>query len=65
MPIRMYWNQKFHIEGFIDMKMYEVITLAKQWDVPYKIGFSKKQLIKAIQVKEGYQPCFRPKKFLR
>ena len=41
--------------------MYEVITIAKRWDVPYRIGLSKEELIKAIQAKEGYQPCFRQK----
>jgi hypothetical protein len=44
------------------VKMHEVINRAKQWDVPYRIGLSKEQLIRAIQVKEGYEPCFRQKK---
>jgi hypothetical protein len=55
----MYWNQKFPYEGGINVKMHEVIEIAKRWDIPYKIGVSKENLIRAIQVKEGYQPCFR------
>ncbi len=43
------------------MKMYEVIAIAKKWGVPYKVGVSKEKLIRAIQVKEGYQPCFHQK----
>jgi hypothetical protein len=41
------------------MKMHEVIEIAKRWGIPFKVGVSKEKLIQAIQVKEGYQPCFR------
>ncbi len=41
------------------MKMREVIEIAGKWGIPYKIGVSKEKLIRAIQVREGYQPCFR------
>ena len=43
------------------MKMNEVIEIAKRWDIPYKVGLSKEKLIRSIQVKEGYQPCFHSK----
>ncbi|MHB8908809.1 MAG: SAP domain-containing protein [Syntrophales bacterium] len=43
------------------MKMQEVVEIAKRWDIPYRIGVSKEKLIRAIQLKEGYQPCFRQK----
>ena len=41
------------------MKMQEIRVIAKQWGVPYKLGISKQDLIRAIQKKEGYTPCFR------
>jgi len=41
------------------MKMKEIIVIAKNLDIPFKIGMSKDKLIHAIQIKEGYQPCFR------
>lgn len=41
------------------MKMQEIIAIAKSWSVPYKIGLSKQDLIREIQKKEGYTPCFR------
>ncbi len=43
------------------MKMYEVNEIAKRWDIPVRVGVSKEKMIRAIQVKEGYQPCFRSK----
>ena len=45
------------------MKMQQVVEIAKQWGIPYKIGFSKEKLIREIQIKEGYQPCFRRQSF--
>ncbi len=41
------------------MKMADVIKLAKRWDIPFNFGCTKENLIRAIQIKEGYQPCFR------
>jgi len=41
------------------MKMKEIIAIAKKLDVPYKVGISKEELIRAIQKKEGYEDCFR------
>ncbi len=43
------------------MNMREVIEIAKKQDVPFKVGLSKEKLIRDIQVKEGYRPCFRQK----
>ena len=40
------------------MKMQEVIEIAKRWGIPYKVGISKEMMIRAIQTKEGNQPCF-------
>lgn len=41
------------------MKMQEIIAIGKRWDIPYRVGLSKTDLIRAIQKKEGYTPCFR------
>lgn len=41
------------------MKMQEIIAYGKRWGVPYKIGLSKMDMIRAIQKNEGYTPCFR------
>jgi hypothetical protein len=43
------------------MKMYEVRQIAKKWGVDIKVGRSKQDIIKDIQVKEGYSPCYRTK----
>ena len=41
------------------MKMQEIITIGKRWGIPYRVGLSKVVLIRAIQKREGYTPCFR------
>ena len=41
------------------MKMQEIIAIAKKWGIPYKVGLSKEDLIRAIQQKEGYTACYR------
>lgn len=41
------------------MKMQEVKKIAEKWGIPFKVGLSKAQLIRAIQEKEGYTACFR------
>jgi hypothetical protein len=43
------------------MKMHEVIEIAKQRNIPYKVGLSKERLIRTIQTNEGNQPCFHSK----
>lgn len=43
------------------MKMQEVRQIAKKWGVDIKVGRSKQDIIRDIQVKEGYAPCYRTK----
>lgn len=44
------------------MKMQEVRQIAKKWGVDTKVGRSKQDIIRDIQLKEGYSPCYRTKK---
>ena len=41
------------------MNMKKIIEIAKKWNIPFRIGMSKEELIHSIQIKEGYRPCFR------
>jgi hypothetical protein len=41
------------------MKMKEVREIAKRWGVDIRVGRSKQDLIRDIQIREGYSPCFR------
>ncbi len=43
------------------MKMQEVRQIAKKWGVDIRVGRSKQDIIRDIQVKEGYSPCYRTK----
>ena len=43
------------------MKMQEVRQIAKKWGVDVKVGRSKQDIIRDIQIKEGYSPCYRTK----
>lgn len=43
------------------MKMQEIREIARRWDVNVRIGRSKQDIIRDIQIKEGYSPCFRTK----
>ncbi len=43
------------------MKMQEVRAIARRWGVDIRVGRTKQQIIRDIQVKEGYSPCFRTK----
>ena len=43
------------------MKMQEIQVIAKKWGVNIKVGRSKQDIIRDIQVKEGYSPCYRTK----
>ena len=43
------------------MKMQEICKIAVYWGVDAKIGRSKKDIIRDIQVREGNSPCFRTK----
>ncbi|MBN2569106.1 MAG: SAP domain-containing protein [Deltaproteobacteria bacterium] len=40
------------------MKIQEVRAIAKKWGVSTRPGRTKKDIIRDIQVKEGYEPCF-------
>lgn len=41
------------------MKIQEVRTIASTWGVDARIGRSKQDIIRDIQVSEGYSPCFQ------
>ncbi|HLA26374.1 MAG TPA: hypothetical protein VJZ49_00605 [Syntrophales bacterium] len=41
------------------MKMGEIKEIAKKRGISFKIGFSKQYLIREIQIREGYTPCFQ------
>ncbi len=43
------------------MKMQEVRTIARKWGVDARIGRTKQAVIREIQIKEGYSPCYRTK----
>ncbi|MGO9137719.1 MAG: hypothetical protein ACLP9S_03825 [Syntrophales bacterium] len=43
------------------MKIQEVRGLAKAWNVDTRVGRSKLDIVRDIQVAEGYSPCFRTK----
>jgi hypothetical protein len=43
------------------MKIQEIRKIAKPWGVDARIGRSKKDIIRDIQIREGYSPCFRTK----
>jgi hypothetical protein len=43
------------------MKMQEVRAIAQKWGVDIRIGRTKQAIIRDIQVKEGYSPCYRTK----
>jgi len=43
------------------MKIQEIREIARQWDVNTRIGRSKQDIIRDIQIQEGYSPCFRTK----
>jgi hypothetical protein len=43
------------------MKMQEIKEIAKKWGIPFKVGLSKQHLIRDIQIREGFSPCFRTK----
>lgn len=39
--------------------MYEVRAIARRWGVDIRVGRSKQEIIRDIQIKEGYSPCYR------
>lgn len=43
------------------MKIQEVRQIAKSWGIDARVGRSKQDMIRDIQIKEGYSPCFGTK----
>jgi len=43
------------------MKIQEVREIAKVWNVNIGIGRTKQDIIRDIQIREGYSPCYRTK----
>jgi hypothetical protein len=43
------------------MKMQEIREIARRWGIDVRIGRSKQEVIREIQISEGYSPCFRTK----
>jgi hypothetical protein len=43
------------------MKMQEVRVIAQKWGVDIRIGRTKQAIIRDIQIKEGYSPCYQTK----
>ncbi|MBN1829444.1 MAG: SAP domain-containing protein [Deltaproteobacteria bacterium] len=43
------------------MKIQEIRKIAKQWNVDARIGRDKADVIRDIQMREGYTPCFGTK----
>jgi len=41
--------------------MQDVRDIARTWGVDIRVGRSKQDIIRDIQVREGYSPCFRTK----
>jgi hypothetical protein len=47
--------------GGQEMKIQEIREIARPWDVNVRIGRSKEDIIRDIQIREGYSPCFHTK----
>jgi len=43
------------------MKMQDVKVIAQKWGVNCRIGRTKAAVIRDIQIREGYEPCFGTK----
>jgi len=43
------------------MKMQQVREIARKWGVDIRVGRSKQDIIRDIQIREGYSPCYRTK----
>jgi len=44
------------------MKIQEIRKIAKNWNVDTRVGRSKKDIIRDVQIQEGNAPCFNTKK---
>jgi hypothetical protein len=40
------------------MKIHDVRTIARQWGVDVRVGRTKAAIIRDIQCREGFTPCF-------
>lgn len=47
--------------GIIDMKIQEVRKIAATWGVDVRVIRSKRDIIRDLQIKEGFSPCFGTK----
>lgn len=47
--------------GIRTVKMQGVRDIARQWGVDVRVGRSKQDIIRDIQIKENYSPCFGTK----
>lgn len=45
-------------KGVCKMKLQEVRQIAKRWGIDTKTGRTKQDIIRDIQLSEGYDPCF-------
>jgi len=43
------------------MRIQDVREIAKTWGVDARVGRAKRDIIRDIQVREGYSPCFQTK----
>ena len=43
------------------MKLQEIRQIAKTWGVDAGVRRTKQDIIRDIQIREGYEPCFRMK----
>ncbi|MFH1081170.1 MAG: SAP domain-containing protein [Pseudomonadota bacterium] len=43
------------------MKIQQIREIARPWGVDVRIGRSKQDIIRDIQIREGYSPCFGTK----
>ena len=43
------------------MKLQEIRQIAKTWGVDAGVRRTKQDIVRDIQIREGYEPCFRTK----
>jgi len=43
------------------VKIQEIRQIAKSWGIDARVGRSKQDIIRDIQITEGYSPCFGTK----
>ena len=43
------------------MKLQEIRQIAKTWGIDAGVRRTKQDMIRDIQISEGYEPCFRTK----